>query len=182
MKPNSKKRLTFINEFGKKKESKAYPERWEGYYRNKSVRKFDKTKKLTFADKFRPLLADLRWAAHNPNVTGAAPGSVLTSKSEGWEFGCKIEDHGVFCRRKVFVKAEQAFETIPEKEKDPVINVVMDVMLDSGTPATSIEAIAPDCIMIVQDFVPILLERTETAKGHIKIDDSPLLETGRILH
>lgn len=139
-------------------------------------------KALKYAEKIRDLLTDLRWAAHNPNVTGAEPGAVMTAKMDGWEFGCKVEDHGVFWLRKIFVKAEQPFSEIPENEKDPVMNVVMDEMLDSGQPATSVEAIAPDCVMIIQDFVPILLEKRETAKGHIKINDNPLLETGRIIH
>ena len=136
-----------------------------------------------FAENFRPLLQDLRWAAHNPNVIGATPGQVVSSKMDGWEFGCKVEqvDEMTFLR-KVFLKAEQPFNTIPGKDKDPIMNVVMDEMLDRGQPATSVEAIAPDCVMITQLFVPVLLQRTETAKGHIKISDGALNETGRILH
>jgi len=139
-------------------------------------------KALKYAESLRPLLSDLRWAAHNPNVIGAAPGQVMTSKKDGWEFGCKIEDLGITMRRKVFIKAEQPLAEIPEKDKDPVINVVMDVMLDRGQPATAIEVISSDCIMIVQDFVPILMEKSDTAKTHIKINDNPLVETGKIIH
>ena len=134
-------------------------------------------KKLKYAEQFRPLLEDLRWSAHNPNALGQDPGVTVTSKLEGWEFGCKVEDHDKFMRRKIFVKAEQPFCDIPRTDKDPVINVVMDVMLDQGSPNTEIHAIAPDCILISQDFVPFLLEKKDTAKTHIKIDDSPLLET-----
>lgn len=139
-------------------------------------------KALKFAESFRPLLIDIRWAAHNPNVIGAEPGAVMTSKRDGWEFGCKIEDLGICMRRKIFVKAEQPFSEIPEADKDPIMNVVMDVMLDEGTPATSVEAIDPDCVMIVQNFVPILLQKTDTAKTHIKIGDGALLETGRVIN
>ena len=139
-------------------------------------------KALQFAESFRPLLKDVRFAADNPNVTGAVPGSVMMAKQDGWQFGCKVEDHDLFMRRKVFVKAEQPFSTIPESEKDPIMNVVMDEMLDPGTPATSIEAIAPDCVMIVQDFVPLLLQKTDTAKTHIKIRDGALMEMGRMIH
>jgi hypothetical protein len=133
-------------------------------------------KKTKYAEQFRPLLTDLRWAAHNPNALGQEPGTLLTAKLEGWEFGCKVEDHGVFMQRKIFVKAEQPYSQIPEADKDPVMNVVMDVMLDTGTPGTEIEAIAPDCVLITQDFVPFLLEKKQTAKTHIKVDDSALLE------
>lgn len=137
-------------------------------------------KALKFAESLRPLLTDLRWAAHNPNVIGATPGQVMTSKREGWEFGCKVEDHDVFMRRKVFVKAEQPWATIPEADKDPIMNTVFDVMLDQGTPATSIEIIAPDSVMVVQDFVPILLQKTNTARGHIRINDSLLVGAGGV--
>ena len=137
---------------------------------------------IKYAEKLRPLLTDLRWAAHNPNVIRAAPGQVMTSKAQGWEFSCKVEDLGICMRRKVFIKAEQPFSEIPREQKDPVISVVMDEMLDRGTPATSIEVIAPDCVMIVQDFVPILLQKTGTAKTHIKISDGALLDTGRVFY
>jgi len=106
----------------------------------------------------------------------------MTSKSQGWEFGCKVEDLGICMRRKIFVKAEQPFSEIPEAEKAPIMNVVFDEMLDAGQPAQSIEAIAPDCVMIVQDFVPILLQKRDTAKGHIKINEGALMETGRLIH
>jgi hypothetical protein len=132
-------------------------------------------KHLEYAESLRPLLTDLRWAAHNPNVIGAVPGAVMTSKREGWEFGCKVEDHGEFMRRKIFVKClGQPLATIPEAEKDPIMAVVFDTMLDESTPATSIEILAPDCVMIVQDFVPILLQKTDRARGHIKFDDGIL--------
>jgi hypothetical protein len=139
-------------------------------------------KALKYAESLRPMLSDLRWAAHNPNVCGAVPGSVMVAKRDGWEFGCKVEDHQVFFRRKVFVKAEQPMCSIPEHEKDPVIAVVFDEMLDKGTPATDITVISPYCVMVVQDFVPVLLQKTPTARGHIKVDDSVLSEAGRIVH
>jgi hypothetical protein len=140
-------------------------------------------KALEYAESLRPLLQDLRWAAHNPNVLGAVPGAVLTSKREGWEFGCKVEDHGEFMRRKIFVKCLEApFSSIPEHQKDPIMAVVFDTMLDESTPATSIEVIAPDCVMIVQDFVPILLERKDTARGHIRIHDGVMADVGRSMH
>ena len=139
-------------------------------------------KALKYAESLRPMLKDLYWSANNPNVCGAAPGMVMQAKRDGWEFGCKVEDYGLFMRRKVFVKAEQPLRSIPEREKDPVMLVVMDEMLEQGTPATSIETIAPDCVMIVQDFIPILLHKTPTARGHIKINDSALLDAGRIVN
>lgn len=140
----------------------------------------ERYKALEYADGLRPLLTDLRWAAHNPNVCGAVPGAVLTSRRDGWEFGCKVEDHDLFMRRKIFVKAEQPFADIPEAQKDPIMAVVFDTMLDESTPATSIEVIAPDCVMIVQDFVPILLEKTATARGHIRISDGVMADVGRV--
>ena len=146
------------------------------------MKKKPSSKALKCAESFRPLLTDLRWAVHNPNVIGAEPGQVMTSKSQGWEFGCKVEDLGICMRRKIFVKAEQPFSEIPEAEKAPIMNVVFDEMLDAGQPAQSIEAIAPDCVMIVQDFVPILLQKRDTAKGHIKINEGALMETGRLIH
>lgn len=141
----------------------------------------DNAKKLTFAEQFRPLLQDLRWAAHNPNVIKAEPGAVMSSKMEGWEFGCKVEDMGTFCQRKVFVIPPQPWDTIPEADKDPVMNVVFDEMLETGTPATSIEHLDNNCLMIVQHFIPLLLEKTDRAKGHIKINDNLLTHTG-VMH
>jgi hypothetical protein len=139
-------------------------------------------KALKYADSLRPMLKDLYWSANNPNVCGAVPGAVMMAKRDGWEFGCKVEDHNLFMRRKVFVKAEQSWTTIPDAQKDPIMSVVMDEMLDPGTPATSIEILANDCVMIVQDFVPILLQKTPTARGHIKINDGVMGEAGRIIH
>jgi len=138
-------------------------------------------KAFKYADSLRPMLQDLYWSANNPNVCGATPGMVMTAKRDGWEFGCKVEDHNLFMRRKVFVKAEQPFRSIPEREKDPVMAVVMDEMLEQGTPATSIEILGPNSVMIVQDFVPILRQKTATARGHIRINDSALLEAGRMV-
>lgn len=142
-----------------------------------------KRKVIKLAEKFRPLLADLYWAANNPNKIGAAPGQVMVSKQDGWEFGCKVEEIGLDTfRRKVFVRPEQPFSTIPKPEKDRVMAVVFDVMLDKGTPPDAIEVIAPNCVMVSQMFIPILLKKTDTARGHIKVSDGALEETGKMVH
>ena len=72
--------------------------------------------------------------------------------------------------------------TVPEADKDPIMNVVFDTMLDEGTPATSIEVIAEDCVMITQDFVPMLLSKTETARSHIRFRDGAMADIGRMVH
>lgn len=142
-----------------------------------------KNKRLVLAEKFRPLLTDLYWAANNPNKVGAAPGQVMVTKQDGWEFGCKVEELGMdLFRRKVFVRPEQPFVTIPKKQKDSVMGIVFDTMFDKSVPCDEIEVIAPNCVMISQMFAPVLMQKVETAKTHIKIDDKPLDETGKVVH
>jgi hypothetical protein len=140
-------------------------------------------KNLKLAEKFRPLLTDLYWAANNPNKVGAAPGQVMVTKMDGWEFGCKVEEVALDTfRRKVFVRPEQPFITIPRKEKDPILAIVFDVMFDKSAPADEVSMIAPNCLMMSQMFIPALLQKTDTAIGHIKINDKALDETGKVVH
>lgn len=138
--------------------------------------------------KLIPVLQDLRWMVENinklPDITkrggkfsGIDPNMVYTTKVDGWEFGYKLEDHGLHMTRKIFIKnLEAKFSEIPDKEKDPVMIAVFDTMLDRGMPGTEIVPIAEDCIMITQDFVPLVLTKSDSAKGHIKIDDNALRE------
>ena len=143
----------------------------------------NRRQKLNRAEQFRPLLVDLRWAAHNPNVTGAEPGATMTAKWEGWEFGCRVEDKGQFFRRHIFVaNTEQPLHEIPDSEKDPIMAVVMDVMIDDGVLPNLVAAINPFCIKIEQDFVPILLTKKETAKTHISIGDGAMRDVGKEIH
>lgn len=135
------------------------------------------------AEKFRPLLTDLYWSANNPNKIGAAPGQVMVTKMDGWEFGCKVEELGAdLFRRKVFIRPDQPFNTIPKAERDSVMALVFDVMLDKSAPADELEVLAPNCILISQMFLPVLLQKTETAKGHITINDNALAESGKVIH
>lgn len=145
-----------------------------------------KGKKLKLAEKFRPLLTDLYWAANNPNKVGAAPGQVMVTKMDGWEFGCKVEEIGLDTfRRKVFVRASQPFSEIPDKEKDPIMSVVFDVMFDKSCPVLFIDDVKyinPSLLVFSQMFIPILLQKTDTAIGHIKINDKALDDAGKVVH
>jgi hypothetical protein len=107
----------------------------------------------------------------------------MVTKMDGWEFGCKVEEIGLDTfRRKVFIRPDQPFNTIPKRERDSIMSVVFDVMLDKSAPADELQVLAPNCLMICQMFLPILLKKTDTSIGHIKINDNALDETGKVIH
>lgn len=83
------------------------------------------------------------------------PEQVFTVKIHGWEVGYQLKEFKFHMLRKVFVKAEQPLNEIPEKEKNPVIQGAMECFIDKGSGEVNIEPIAPDCVMISQAFIPL---------------------------
>ena len=89
---------------------------------------------------------------------GIEKADVQTVRVDGLEIGYKLEDHGVFMRRKVFVKAPgYRMEDIPHEEIEPAIVAVMDVFFVQGAGMPSLQQIAPDCMLVQQDVIPMLL-------------------------
>lgn len=91
--------------------------------------------------------------------TYRAPSSIQTLTWCGWVFGYKIEDHsGIFMRKTIYIKADgYKIDEIPEEQREPIMLAVYEVLLEQGSDMPKIEQIAPDALMIEQDFIPCLL-------------------------
>lgn len=143
--------------------------------KNRKIPKLDKTAMLK--------LMDLRMFVDTVNRTPdlALRGGiyreidkaeVFVQSFDGWEVGYKLEDHGVFMKRKVFIKCEQHLDEIPDDQKDPVFNAVMEVFIDRGQSLPEIEPIAPDAVLIQQNFMPL-----------VQVERNPnLVSKGRQVH
>lgn len=81
---------------------------------------------------------------------------VFTRKLDGWEVGFKVEDHGLFCTRKVFIKCEQPLSEVPDKDKDSMFAAALDAFLDRGQSVPDIEQIAINAVMVTQNFMPLI--------------------------
>lgn len=82
---------------------------------------------------------------------------VHSVKYDGFEIGYKMEDHGVFMRRKVFIRATgYDIAEIPQEQIEPVCNAILDVFIDTGGQVPSIERVSLDCLLLTQDFMPVV--------------------------
>lgn len=82
--------------------------------------------------------------------------------------------------KQVLVKFSEPIADIPQEQKDPVVLACFEVFLQEGQGEVGLEIIGDnrDALEITQEFQPLLLTKTETAKTHIKIDD----DIDRIVH
>jgi len=125
--------------------------------------------KLKFDTELMGVLVDLRMfvdmkgtapeiAYRNGIYQTLDPDTVYTKKVDGWEFGYRLIDLGNgFYRRRIFVMCEQKLDTVPDEQKEPVVNTVFEVFLDKGAGEVSIEPISEFTVRIEQDFMPMLL-------------------------
>ena len=115
-------------------------------------------------------LTELReWADHIGDPILA--GHVNSIRWHGVDIGYSLVElsPGVLQRR-VYLHWEQPFIAIPEDEASPVILSCLDVFIDEAQGEVEI-GIEDDWFLIRQDVMPIVVQKGETAKTHIKIDD-----------
>jgi hypothetical protein len=106
--------------------------------------------------------------------------SVFTAKCDGVTIGYKLEEHATFMRRKVFIKVPgYKIEDISDKEREAIMVAVMESFLDQQQGLPEIAQIAPDCMLIQQDFLPLyLIERKPnlvTLAGGVDVDDKGII-------
>lgn len=116
----------------------------------------------------KALCAGLREFVENINRTpdlalrggiyqGIDKGAVQTVRWDGWVIGYKLEDHALHMRRKVFVKTPgYSIGEVAEAEREEIMSAICDAFVDPVS-VPEIEQIASDCLLIVQDFIPVLL-------------------------
>lgn len=88
----------------------------------------------------------------NDTYKSLSAAEVFTTKVDGWEFGYKLEEYPTFMRRKVYVKAPEPFDKIPEHERKPVVAAVYEACLDRGSGEIDVQLVNTDCLLITQDF------------------------------
>ena len=114
-----------------------------------------------------PKMIDLKVFVENINANpdialrsgvfkGLEHDKVFKRDIDGWEVGYKIEDHGLYCERKVFLKCEQELSEVPDEEKTKMFATVCDVFLERGESIPEIEQIALDAVLITQNFMPLI--------------------------
>jgi len=99
-------------------------------------------------------------AMRNGVYQGLDKKKVFCTKIDGIVYGYQLEDHGVFMRRKIFIQTPgYQLAEIPEDQKDVKVTAAFMAMLDKGQSDPSIEMIAPDALLVTQDFMPLVLTR-----------------------
>ena len=84
---------------------------------------------------------------------------VFTTKLDGWEFGYKLEEYPTFFKRKVYIKClEGRIGDVPELERKAVVTSVFEACIDIGQGLVEVDLIAPDCLLVTQEFSPIFLK------------------------
>jgi hypothetical protein len=125
-------------------------------------------KALKIDDTATQKLADLFYFVNNINKTPdlalrggvyreIAKADVFSTSFDGWEVGYKLEDYGVFFRRKIFLKCEQPLKEVPHKQINPIMAAVMETFLESGQDMPKLEQISEFAVLLQQDVIPILL-------------------------
>lgn len=107
--------------------------------------------------------------------------SVFSEKVDGVIIGYKLEEHATFMRRKVFIKVPgYKIDDVSDKEREAIMVAVMESFLDQQQGLPEIAQIAPDCMLIQQDFLPLyLIERKPnlvTLAGGVDVDDKGIIQ------
>ena len=124
-------------------------------------------------DRLKNVLTDLRHMEENRGKDSKTiayvggvyrhidPTEVLIAKWDGWDIGYKLRDKGKSVVRTIYIKCGQPFKSVPKAERDNVVACVLDVLIDRGQGMPFIAIIAPNCLKITQEFVPLyLVERS----------------------
>ncbi len=98
---------------------------------------------------------------------GAAD-KVHKVRVSGVEIVYRIEDHETFMRRQVFIKVPgYRIGDLTDLERERILTAVCNVILVVGGNMPEIACIAPDCMLLQQDFVPMYL--VERSPGLVSI-------------
>lgn len=85
-----------------------------------------------------------------------ADADVLTTKYNNLEIGYKVQLCTISVLRKIFVKVhDYKWDAIPEEERNSFMTAVFDVFLDKNQGSPEINQIAPDCLLITQQVIPL---------------------------
>lgn len=125
-----------------------------------------------------PRLEDLRHTVENVDMfPGLLPGMILTTSWDGFTFGYKVvEQLAEMYLRVVKIKCTEArIDEIPKDEWGAILNTVFEAFLDRGCPAKVLN-MGPSERWIKQLFIPTLLVKRDTARGHITFNDQHVRE------
>jgi hypothetical protein len=133
----------------------------------KRERNSAKRKRAAVKDAFEELRNFVENLNKAPNIAlrggsfkGLDPNAVYTNKVDGWEVGYRLKDLGVSMLREIFIKSDQKLEDIPEKEREPIVNGILDVFIDMGQGEVTAGQISPFALKFSQTFVPMCLVNT----------------------
>lgn len=118
-----------------------------------------------------PILQGLReWVDHAKRLDN----KIDPIEYDGVFIGYRVKETrpGVF-EKEVLIKFDQPIADIPQEEKDPIALACFEVFLQEGQGPVEmyIAGDRKEALIITQEFQPLILTKTETAKTHIKIDD-----------
>ena len=87
---------------------------------------------------------------------------------DGVEIGYRLQDHGRYMRRQMFVKVPgYKIEDLSKQDRERIMTAIFDVFLIEGADVPGVAQVAPDCMLIEQDFVPLYL--VEQSPGLVTI-------------
>jgi hypothetical protein len=85
-------------------------------------------------------------------------GKIATSKVDGVEIGYRVMEFTTFLKRQVFVKTPgYDIGEIGKDDKEKIMAAVFNVFLVPGANMPDINQIAPDCILLQQDVIPMIM-------------------------
>jgi hypothetical protein len=87
--------------------------------------------------------------------------TIWTVKVDGIEIGYRLQVFNTYLNRQVFIKVPGAqIAEIKAAERERIMSAVFNVFVHPGSNLPTIDAIAPDCILLQQQIIPeILIER-----------------------
>ena len=109
-------------------------------------------------------------------------GKINSVHYDGCEIGYRLIPGDTIFKREVFIRFDQPIRTIPDEQRDPIVLAVFDVFMMEGQGQVKMDSFRfnnigdkkgrrHDCLKVSQEFSPLVLTMTPTAKGHIKIND-----------
>jgi len=82
---------------------------------------------------------------------------IYTHKVDEWEVGYGLKDLGEVMQRMICIKCDQKLSEVTEKEREPVVNGILDVFLDRGVGMLDSAQISEYEIRFSQTFQPMFL-------------------------
>jgi hypothetical protein len=82
---------------------------------------------------------------------------IYTAKGGGIEIGYRRTAHPKFVRREVFVKVPgYSIDDLSEEERSRIMTALFNVFIVPGSQIPQIGRVAKDCMLIRQDYVPMI--------------------------